>query len=131
MRALVRAAVLALASLVCAFAAATASLVTFNLSLPPSDEAYGEPLSKLWSNPAVSWTASSVAFGGAAVGFAVACWALRKAEIWRSIVVVITVTVIAGALLGPLSLCGAPLTLLAGILSIFWCRRVFDRSRAG
>lgn len=120
---------LASASLACGLSSASAALVTFQLGLPPSDQAYGQALSEVWSDPFVRDMALLFALGGAGLGFAVSLWMLRGARLQPSIPVVFGVTTLAAAVAGPLGPIAVFPTLASGAWAMAWCQGRFPRGR--
>lgn len=117
--------ILAASSLACAYAAATASLVTLQWMLPPTDGAYGRPLTAVWSDPFARDVAGLCALVGAAVGFPLATWALWRSKLSRSIPLVFGVAVLTAAITGPLGPLAVIFTLIASLVALGVCRSLF------
>lgn len=126
---LVRGVALAVASLLCAFAAATATLVGLQLSLPPSDLAYGRGLTRVWSDPFVRAVATDVAWTGAAIGYVFALWMLWNTRLLLSIPLVFVVAVVVSGLFGRLWPIAPILALICSIGAMQLCRHLFPRQR--
>jgi len=112
-----------LLSVLSAYLCAAAFLVTLQLSLPRTDLAYGQPLSRAFSDPFVPAVAAPVATVAGLIAFPVALVCLRRRHLVRCGVLVIGLTLVflvgATMFLPPVGLVGAPVVTLASLL---FCR---------
>ena len=119
--------VLACAALSCGFVSSTMALVVLQLSLPPTDGAYGQPLSSIWSDPFVRMIAVPASFIGAGIWFLLSLPTLWNTRLSHSIPLVFIVTVLAAGIsgpLGPLSPVSALAAAVGAMLICHWKMRV-------
>jgi hypothetical protein len=128
-RTAVRGMALAIASLLCAFTAATASLIGLQLSLPPSDLAYGQPLTSVWADPFVRIVATQMALIGAAIGFVLAVWTLWNTRLLVSLPLVFLSTVLVSGVFGGMGPFSAIFALVFSLGVMMWCRRRFPQQQ--
>lgn len=129
-RTAVRGMALAIASLLCAFTAATASLVGLQLSSPPSDLAYGQRLTSVWADPFVRIVATQMALIGAAIGFVLAAWMLWNTRLLVSLPLVFVSTALVSGLFGGMGPFSAIFALVFSLGVMIWCRRHLPEQRS-
>src|ERR1700730_7973542 len=112
-----------LLSVLSAYLCAAAFIISQQLSLPRTDLAYGQSLSKTFSDPFVLAVAATGATLDGLITFLVALFCLRNRDLARCGGLVLSLTIVflvsATLLLPPLGLVGAPVVALAALL---FCR---------
>lgn len=116
-----RAVILLLATVACALVTMVVGVGTFHLWLPQSDGAYGKP----WFTVEVMAVAGTLCVACAVIAYPVILWGLLRTNLFKSLPVVVVVSITsmaASARLGPL---GAGISLVCSTLAIVWCRSRF------
>lgn len=110
------------AALIAGVGATYAALATLHLTLPATDLAHGQTMSRALSDPVTVPIALMCGVIGSAVGCSIAVPLLRNTDLSRALPVVVGVTILGGALVGPLNLLGIPALLTISVITMLLCR---------